>query len=134
MIAYNNQKMLTLIEISILTKRPVGAGLYAFEPTEEAIEANARKILDGWAAFFQCNPKRSQVLATCCRMATSQYLSSLEELPYFDVIAKTFDFEKREWFNNPHEVDQEAWFYGMSHFAPVLGNELAYVTPCYYED
>ena len=129
---YTNQRMLTLIEVSIINKRKVDKGFFALE--EEDVQAHSRNILNEWAAFFQGNPPRSQVLAKCCEKANTLYCSSLEEVPYFDVIQKAFDFEESEWFDNPHKVDQESWFYGMCHFDTVLGNEKDFTTPCHYED
>ena len=129
---YNNQRMLTLIEVSIINKRKVDKGFFALE--EEDVQAHSRNLLNEWAAFFQGNPLRSQVLAKCCEKANSLYCASLNEVPYFDVIQKAFDFEESEWFDNPHKVDQEAWFYGMCHFDTVLGNEKDFTTPCHYED
>lgn len=125
---YNNQRMLTLIEVSIINKRKVDEGFFALE--EEDVQAHSRNLLNEWSAFFQSNPLRSQVLAKCCEKANSLCCASLDEVPYFDVIQKAFDFEESEWFDNPHKVDQEAWFYGMSHFDTVLGNEKDFSTPC----
>lgn len=132
MMTYNNQRMLTLIEVSIINKRKVDKGFFALE--EEDIQAHSRNILNEWTAFFQGNPLRSQVLAKCCEKANALYCASLEDVPYFDVIQKAFDFEESEWFDNPHKVDQESWFYGMCHFDTVLGNEKDFTTPCHYED
>ena len=129
---YNNQRMLTLIEVSIINKRKVDKGFFALE--EEDVQAHSRSLLNEWSAFFQGNPIRSQVLAKCCEKANSLYCASLDEVPYFDVIQKAFDFEESEWFDNPHKVDQESWFYGMCHFDTVLGNEKDFTTPCHYED
>lgn len=129
---YNNQRMLTLIEVSIINKRKVDKGFFALE--EEDVQAHSRNILNEWTAFFQGNPLRSQVLAKCCEKANSLCCASLDEVPYFDVIQKAFDFEEGEWFDNPHKVDQESWFYGMCHFDTVLGNEKDFTTPCHYED
>ena len=131
---YTNQRMLTLIEVSIINKRRVGMAFFALEPTEDAILAHSRNLLNEWTAFFQGNPLRSQVLAKCCEKANALYCASLEEVPYFDVIQKAFDFEESEWFDNPHKVDQESWFYGMCHFDPVIGNEKDFSSPRYYED
>ena len=129
---YNNQRMLTLIEVSIINKRKVDKGFFALE--EEDVQVHSRNLLNEWSAFFQGNPLRSQVLAKCCEKANSLYCASLDEVPYFDVIQKAFDFEESEWFDNPHKVDQESWFYGMCHFDTVLGNEKDFTTPCHYED
>lgn len=129
---YTNQRMLTLIEVSIINKRKVDKGFFALE--EEDVQAHSRNILNEWTAFFQGNPLRSQVLAKCCEKANALYCASLEEVPYFDVIQKAFDFEESEWFDNPHKVDQESWFYGMCHFDTILGNEKDFTTPCHYED
>lgn len=129
---YNNQRMLALIAVSIINKRKVDKGFFALE--EEDVQAHSRNLLNEWAAFFQSNPLRSQVLAKCCEKANSLCCASLDEVPYFDVIQKAFDFEEGEWFDNPHKVDQESWFYGMCHFDTVLGNEKDFTTPCHYED
>lgn len=129
---YNNQRMLALIAVSIINKRKVDKGFFALE--EEDVQAHSRSLLNEWSAFFQGNPLRSQVLAKCCEKANSLCCASLEEVPYFDVIQKAFDFEESEWFDNPHKVDQESWFYGMCHFDTVLGNEKDFATPCHYED
>ena len=129
---YNNQRMLALIAVSIINKRKVDKGFFALE--EEDVQAHSRNLLNEWSAFFQSNPLRSQVLAKCCEKANSLCCASLDEVPYFDVIQKAFDFEESEWFDNPHKVDQESWFYGMCHFDTVLGNEKDFTTPCHYED
>ena len=131
---YNNERMLALIAVSIINKREVGMAFFVLEPTEEAVQAYSRNLLNEWSAFFQGNPLRSQVLAKCCEKANSLHCASLDEVPYFDVIQKAFDFEESEWFDNPHKVDQESWFYGMCHFDTVLGNEKDFTTPCHYED
>ena len=124
--------MLALIAVSIINKRKVDKGFFALE--EEDVQAHSRNLLNEWAAFFQSNPLRSQVLAKCCEKANSLCCASLDEVPYFDVIQKAFDFEEGEWFDNSHKVDQESWFYGMCHFDTVLGNEKDFTTPCHYED
>ena len=129
---YNNQRMVGLIAVSIINKRKVDKGFFALE--EEDVQAHSRNLLNEWSAFFQSNPLRSQVLAKCCEKANSLCCASLDEVPYFDVIQKAFDFEEGEWFDNPHKVDQESWFYGMCHFDTVLGNEKDFTTPCHYED
>ena len=129
---YNNQRMLALIAVSVINKRKVDKGFFALE--EEDVQAHSRNLLNEWSAFFQGNPLRSQVLAKCCEKANSLCCASLDEVPYFDVIQKAFDFEEGEWFDNPHKVDQESWFYGMCHFDTVLGNEKDFTTPCHYED
>ena len=129
---YNNQRMLALIAVSIINKRKVDKGFFALE--EEDVQAHSRSLLNEWSAFFQGNPLRSQVLAKCCEKANSLYCASLDEVPYFDVIQKAFDFEESEWFDNPHKVDQESWFYGMCHFDTVLGNEKDFTTPARFED
>ena len=129
---YNNQRMLALIAVSIINKRKVDKGFFALE--EEDVQVHSRNLLNEWSAFFQGNPLRSQVLAKCCEKANSLCCASLDEVPYFDVIQKAFDFEESEWFDNPHKVDQESWFYGMCHFDTVLGNEKDFTTPCHYED
>ena len=131
-ITYNNQRMLALIAVSIINKRKVDKGFFALE--EEDVQVHSRNLLNEWSAFFQGNPLRSQVLAKCCEKANSLCCASLDEVPYFDVIQKAFDFEESEWFDNPHKVDQESWFYGMCHFDTVLGNEKDFTTPCHYED
>lgn len=90
--------------------------------------------LSVWLDFFKTNPTRQQVLQECCRKANAEYCNSLEEVFMFWDIALNFEFSKEEWFDNPHKVDPEAWFYGMSHFDTVLGNEKDFTTPCHYED
>ena len=124
--------MLALIAVSIINKSKVDKGFFALE--EEDVQAHSRNLLKEWSAFFQSNPLRSQVLAKCCEKANSLCCASLDEVPYFDVIQKAFDFEENEWFDNPHKVDQESWFYGMCYFDTVIGNEKDFSTPCHYED
>lgn len=90
--------------------------------------------LSAWADFFKTNPTRHQVLQTCCRQANSRYCGALEDMFFFYDIACIFYFEENEWFDNPHKVDQESWFYGMCYFDTVIGNEKDFSTPCHYED